>query len=160
MNAHLLCANMLKEYDTFLCRDRQTERLTDKEHTIRHIVSGQSFEFFVYMVIYNLSFHILHIFFTLERLGIFSKGFLSSEIGASISTFLGLSVCLSVCRKNVENSTKADIVRFYTSASVGNWNERQSGGIGGGDGGGGGKGGGGEGVHTYLELYTAVAVLV
>ena len=65
------------------------------------------------------------------------------------------SVCLSVCRKNVKNSTKADIVRYYTSASVGNCNERWSGGIGGG---GGGEGGGG--IHTYPELYTAVAVLV
>ena len=55
-----------------------------------------------------------------------------------------------------KNSTKADIVRYYTSASVGNCNERWSGLIGGGGWGGGGKGG----VRTYPELITAVAVLV
>jgi len=46
-------------------------------------------------------------------------------------------------------------MRYYTSASVRNCNERSSGGIGGG---GGGKGGGI--VHTYPQLYTALAVLV
>ena len=39
-------------------------------------------------------------------------------------------------------------MRYHTSASAGNYNERYIGGIGGG------------GVHTYPELYTAVAVLV
>ena len=52
-------------------------------------------------------------------------------------------------------------MRYHTSASAGNYNERYIGGIGGGGGGGGGgEGGGGGGVHTYPELYTAVAVLV
>ena len=46
-------------------------------------------------------------------------------------------------------------MRYHTSASAGNYNERYIGGIGGGGG-----GGGGGGVHTYPELYTAVAVLV
>ena len=45
-------------------------------------------------------------------------------------------------------------MRYHTSASAGNCNERYIRGIGGG------RGGGGEGVHTYPELYTAVAVLV
>jgi len=44
-------------------------------------------------------------------------GFLSSGLGASIPTLLGLSV-----EKNVKNSSKADIVRYYTSASVGHCN--------------------------------------
>ena len=51
-------------------------------------------------------------------------------------------------------------MRYHTSASAGNYNERYIGGIGRGGGGGGGGGEGGGGVHTYPELYTAVAVLV
>ena len=67
----------------------------------------------------------------------------------SFYTYPPWSVSWSFCRKNVKNSTKADIVRYFTSASGGNCNERWSGGI---------EGGGG--VRTYPELYTAVAVLV
>ena len=63
--------------------------------------------------------------------------------------------------KNVKNSTKADIVRYITSASVGHCNGSGSGEIGGEGGRGGGGGGGGRGGgSTYPELYTAVAVLV
>ena len=74
-------------------------------------------------------------------------------------TYPPRSVCRSV-EKNVKNSTKADLVRYYTSASVGHCNGIGSGGVGGGGGRDGGGGGGRGGGSTYPELYTAVAVPV
>ena len=64
---------------------------------------------------------------------------------------VGLSVCWSVCQsvrtKNVKNITKADLVRYYASASLENSNGRGSGGEGGEEkrGGGGDRWGGGDG---------------
>ena len=51
-----------------------------------------------------------------------------------------------------KNSTKIDLVRFYSSASVEHCNLSGNGVVGGGEGRGGGS--------TYPELYTALAVLV
>ena len=67
----------------------------------------------------------------------------------SFYTYPPRSVGQSV-EKNVKNSTKADLVRYYTSARVGNCNCSRSGGVGGGRGGKGrkrrgGRGGGGVG---------------